>query len=192
MDERAVVCEEAEREHRQLAVLVGVLTYAVVGVLSSSALVGVLSSDAGERAQLRHERDPHDQVAARAADLELQFRHRRRTAKKTSLCSAFSGAAVNVTVSAFAAAAPCCGVAAAGRRAHAAVDQYLLPAWCPAANSPHAAAAIDQWDMQTYRLTDRLTGTGPLHRSCFACYAGSANKHVQRESIENETLDFWL
>jgi len=36
MDERAVVREEAEREHRQLAVLVGVLTYAVVGVLSSS------------------------------------------------------------------------------------------------------------------------------------------------------------
>jgi len=30
-----------------------------------------------------------------------------------------------------------------------AVRQYLLPAWCSAANPPAAVAAVDQWDIQT-------------------------------------------
>jgi len=44
----------------------------------------------------------------------------------------------------------CCGSVlrrrAAGRPPPAAVDRYLLPAGRPAANPPHAAAAIDRWD----------------------------------------------
>jgi len=54
--ERTVVRKEAERQHGQVGVV-------------------VLPSDAGERPQLRHERDPHEQVAASASDLEVQVRH---------------------------------------------------------------------------------------------------------------------
>jgi len=35
--------------------------------------------------------------------------------------------------------------------AAAAVDRYLLPARCSAANQPHAAAAVDRRDRQTAR-----------------------------------------
>jgi len=45
--------------------------------------------------------------------------------------------AVKVTLPAFAAAAPCCGAAAAGRQAVDALDN-LIPARRSAANPPHA------------------------------------------------------
>jgi len=41
------------------------------------------------------------------------------------------------------AVAPCCGTVAAGRPAFAAVDRYFFPARRSAANSPHAAAAVE-------------------------------------------------
>jgi len=42
-----------------------------------------------------------------------------------------------------AAAALCCGAVAAVRLAPATVDRYFLPAGRPAANPPHATAALD-------------------------------------------------
>jgi len=55
--------------------------------------------------------------------------------------------AVNVTLLAFAVesrvAAACCGAAAAGRPTAVAIDRYLLPAGPLAANSPHAASAVE-------------------------------------------------
>ena len=59
--ERAVGREEAERQDGQVGVV-------------------VLPSDAGERAQLRHERDADEQVAASASDLEVEVGHGRRRA----------------------------------------------------------------------------------------------------------------
>ena len=65
----------------------------------------------------------------------------------TGPCAAL---AVSVTLLAFAAerraAAP---LLLAGRPAAAAVDRYLLPARRSAANSPHAAVAVEWWDRQT-------------------------------------------
>jgi len=49
---------------------------------------------------------------------------------------------------------------AAGRPAAAGVDRYLLPA----ANPPHAAAAVDRRDKRTDRRTIGQTDTVPLHR----------------------------
>ena len=67
----------------------------------------------------------------------------------------------------FAAVAPCFGAHASGRPAPNAVDQYLLPAQCSAANSPHAAAVVEWW----YRQMDiRL-----FRRPCCAYSAVSAN-----------------
>jgi len=55
----------------------------------------------------------------------------------------------------------------AGRPAAAAVDRYLLPARRSAANSPHAAVAVEWWDGQT--------DARPFRRSCSAYYASSVN-----------------
>ena len=78
-------------------------------------------------------------------------------------------AAVNATLLAFAAER----LRAAVRRcclAPVAVDRYLLPAGRPAANPPHAAAAVDRWDRQT----DRRTHTG--HRIAYYCANGVDNR----------------
>ena len=48
-----------------------------------------------------------------------------------------------------------------------AIDQYLLAAGRSAANSHHAAAAVDRCD----RRTDRQTGAQPFHKPSFAYYA---------------------
>ena len=61
--------------------------------------------------------------------------------------------AVNITLPAFAAERRAAAVAAECWRLlqerRAAIDRYLLPAGRSAANPPHAAAAVDQWDGQT-------------------------------------------
>jgi len=71
--------------------------------------------------------------------------------------------AVNVPLPAFAVAAPLL----LGTQRRAAIDWYILPVGCSAANPPHAAAAVNRWDRQTGRRTD----TGPLYRPCSAYYA---------------------
>ena len=67
--------------------------------------------------------------------------------------------------------APCCGAAAAGRPAAAAVDRYLLSTRHSAANPPHAAPAVEWWDTPTDRRTDgRSTASQTLlHILCEQC-----------------------
>jgi len=60
-------------------------------------------------------------------------------------------AAVNVTLSAFSVAAPCCSVVVAGRPAPTTVDRYVLPTGHPAANKSHANVAVNRSDRQTDR-----------------------------------------
>ena len=76
-----------------------------------------------------------------------------------------SSSAVNLTLIAF--AAECWHLQHDAHSASAGIDQYLLPAWCSAANLPAtvAVAAVDRWDRQMY--------TRPLHRPCSTYYAGS-------------------
>jgi len=67
--------------------------------------------------------------------------------KSEQVCVQLPTSADNVTLPTFAAnrhaAAPCCGTAAAGRPAAAAVDRYLLPAGPTAAKPPQRRAAAE-------------------------------------------------
>jgi len=53
--------------------------------------------------------------------------------------------------------APCCWQPAP------AIGRYLLPARRSAANPLHAAAAVDRWDRQTDRHTDKRSTTGDAY-----------------------------
>ena len=67
----------------------------------------------------------------------------------------------------------CCWLLSASAACQLSIDIcYSRPR--SAANQPHAAAAIDLQDRQT----DGRTDTWPLHRPCFAYYAGSVNNII--------------
>jgi len=57
----------------------------------------------------------------------------------------------------------------------AAIDRYLRPAGRPASNPPHAAAAVDSWDIQTDAQTD---GHCIVTILCRIYYASSVDKAV--------------
>jgi len=95
---------------------------------------------------------------------------------ETSLYSAGYGGCKRDTVR-----ISCCGaVAAAGRPAPATVDRHLPHAGRPAANPPHATAAVSRWDRQT----DGRTYTRPLHRPCSACYTDTVTKNKRSKQFD--------
>ena len=69
------------------------------------------------------------------------------------VCFQLLTSTVNVMLPTFAAEPRCSAIAAEHRRPQhtTAIDRYLLPAWCSAANPPAAVAAVDQCDRQLDR-----------------------------------------
>jgi len=70
---------------------------------------------------------------------------------------------------------PCCSAVAAEHLAPAAVELYLLPASCSAANRYTLL-------LQSNDRTDGRTDSRPLYTPCSAYYVGSANKLATAES----------
>jgi len=61
-----------------------------------------------------------------------------------------------------------------------AVDRYLLPAGCSAANPLVAIAAVDQWDI---REKDREMDARPFHRPCCSdCTGKIKNNKIKTEA----------
>jgi len=93
------------------------------------------------------------------------------------VCVQPSTAAVNVTLLAFAADRRAAAAPLLLRAGRAAIDRYLLPAGSTAANPPHAAAAVDNWDIQTERRTDIVPLRRPMPHTTRTVSTIAAAKH---------------
>ena len=90
----------------------------------------------------------------------------------THVCVQPATAAVNVTLPAFAAAAP---LLLGARRPPLSITGLSLASWPPSSKpAAHATAAFDQWNRRTDGRTDVGTDTRQLHKRCSAYSVNNA------------------